>query len=118
MLNKFTILFALALVGCSQSQIEHKETTAMSDAMAVAETVSLPDGFSIVEQHPQGYFIRVASPERASIGTIQAIATALAGNFDRIDFCLVAANERGDEYASVIDGKLFDYDNDIITALR
>ena len=117
MLNKITILFLLAAVGCT-SPGEHKETTPATEKTTAVSTVTLPDGFSIVEEHPLGYFIRVASSERATKGSIQTIATSLAGKFDRIDLCTVGAHERGDEYASIIDGKLYDYVNDQITALK
>lgn len=117
MLNKLTILFLLAAVGCTTSG-EHKETATSTEATATVATVTLPEGFSIVEENPFGYFIRVSSSDRATKGTIQTIATSLAGKFDRIDLCTVAAHERGDEYASIIDGKLYDYVNDQITALQ
>lgn len=118
MLNKLTILFTLALVGCTAVS-EPKVTSASPSVDVVSvETVSLPEGFTIVEQQPQGYFVRVASSERASVSTIRTIATSLDGKFDRIDLCTFAAHERGDEYASIIDGKLYDYANDKITTLN
>lgn len=117
MLNKLTILFALTLVGCNKP-VEHKETAATTESVAAVETVSLPEGFTIVEQQPQGFFIRVASSERASIGTIRTISASLSGKYDRIDLCRVATPGRGDEYASIIDGKLYDYENDIISSIE
>ncbi|WP_290393389.1 hypothetical protein [uncultured Duncaniella sp.] len=118
MLNKLTILFTLALVGCTAAS-DHKEASAPPSAdVASVESLSLPEGFTIVEKQPQGYFVRVASSERASVSTIQTIATSLDGKFDRIDLCTFAAHERGDEYASIIDGKLYDYVNDKITTIK
>lgn len=72
----------------------------------------------IVEQQPDGYFVRLATAERAEYCTIRAIAAALAGQYDRIDLCTDVAHERGDEYASIIDGKLYDFTNDKITTLE
>lgn len=117
MLNKLTILFLLAAVGCTTSG-EHKEASTATKTTATVSTETLPEGFTVIEKHPLGYFIRVASSERATKGTIQTIATSLAGKFDRIDLCTVIAHERGDEYASIIDGKFYDYVNDQITALK
>lgn len=113
MLNKLTILLALTLAGCTQSV---ERPAAQSQTASVA-CVSLPSGFSLVETHPQGYFVRVASSERASIGMIRTIAETLSGQYDRIDLCTDVAHERGDEYASIIDGKLYDYENDHISTL-
>lgn len=118
MQNKLTILFTLALMGCTQTPTEHKETPATKELVATVQTTPLPDGVKIVEQQPDGYFVRVATTERVGTSTIRAIATALAGRYDRIDLCIESAHERGEEYASVIDGKLYDYTNDKITALE
>ena len=80
--------------------------------------VCLPTGLAIVEQQPDGYFIRLSSPSRVSTGQINAAIEALEGSFDRIDFCTDAAHERGDEYLSVIEGCVYDYENDIIYSLK
>lgn len=115
MLKYLTILSVCSLAGCAQSGHQPEK---QPEAVISTSQFILPDGFSVIEQQPQGYFIRLASPERASVGTIQIIAASVDGAFDRIDFCLDTAHERGDEYASVIDGKLFDYENDIIKPLK
>lgn len=117
-MNKIAILFTLALMGCSHAPREQKEKTVTAETVAIVQTTALPEGVKIVEQQPDGYFVRVATAERAEDCTIRAIATALAGRYDRIDLCTDVAHERGDEYASIIDGKLYDYANDQITALR
>lgn len=105
MLHKLSILIALALVSCSQPTERHQKP-AQSDA--VTEAVSLPAGFTIIEQQPDGYFVRLASAERASSGTIRELAVELTDKFDRVDLCLDVAHERGDEYASIIRNQVFD----------
>lgn len=84
---------------------------------AVGQSVSVPYGFSVVEQNDDGYFIRLSSPERASVGALHTIAESLSGTFDRIDLCLDVAHERGDEYLSIVAGKVYDYENDNIYPL-
>lgn len=115
MLKYLTILSLCALAGCAKPWHNQEK---QPEAVISPSSLTIPAGFSVIEQQPQGYFIRLASSERASVATIRTIATSVDGAFDRIDFCLDAAHERGDEYASVIDGKLYDYDNDIITSIR
>lgn len=115
MLHKLSILIALALVSCSQPT-EHYQEPAQADA--VTETVSLPAGFTVIEQQPDGYFIRLASAERASSGTIRELAVELSDKFDRVDLCLDVAHERGDEYASIIGYQVFDHENDNIYSLK
>lgn len=117
MLHKLTILIAVALAGCTQS-VEHDSAQPMPAPKAVVDPATIPAEFSIIEQHPKGYFIRVASPVRASVGSIQKVASALGSKFDRVDLCTFSAHERGDEYASIIDGKLYDYENDKILSLK
>ncbi len=116
MVYKLSILLALALVGCSQPNNELPGSSAQPHA-AVA-TVSIPAGFSVIEQHPDGYFIRLASAERASAATIRSIADSFNGKFDRVDLCLNVAHERGDEYASIIGFQVFDHENDNIYSLE
>lgn len=115
MLKYLTILSVCALAGCAQSGPYQEK---QPEAVIPDSNLSLPAGFSVIEEQPQGYFIRLASPERASVSTIRTIAASVNGAFDRIDFCLEGTHERGDEYASVIDGKLYDYVNDKITTLN
>ncbi len=116
MVYKLPILLVLALVGCSQPNNELSGSSAQSHA-AVA-SVSIPAGFSVIEQHPDGYFIRLASAERASAATIRSIADSFNGKFDRVDLCLNVAHERGDEYASIIGFQVFDHENDNIYSLN
>lgn len=115
MLHKLSILIAFALVSCSQPTERH-QVQAQSDA--VAEAVSLPAGFTVIEQQPDGYFIRLASAERASSGTIRELAVEFSDKFDRVDLCLDVAHERGDEYASIIGCQVFDHENDNIYTLN
>lgn len=115
MLHKLSILIAFALVSCSQPTERH-QVQAQSDA--VAEAVSLPAGFTVIEQQPDGYFIRLASAERASSGTIRELAVEFSDKFDRVDLCLDVAHERGDEYASIIGYQVFDHENDNIYSLN
>lgn len=115
MVQKLSILLALALVGCSQSN-ELSGSSAQPHAAVASE--SIPAGFSVIEQHPDGYFIRLASAERASAATIRSIADTFNGEFDRVDLCLDITHERGDEYASIIGFQVFDHENDNIYSLN
>lgn len=115
MLYKLSILIALALVGCSQP-VKRTESTTQSQASVIS--VSIPAGFSVIEQQPDGYFIRLASAKRASRSTIRTLADTFHGKFDRVDLCLDVAHERGDEYASIIGYQVFDYENDNIYSLK
>ena len=114
MYNKFIILLFTALLGCTQPSSDNPTTRQSS---AVVRSYTLPAGFSVIEQQPDGYFIRISSAERASAATISAIAAELADKFDRIDFCLDIAHERGNEYISVIGNNVFDYENDNIYSI-
>lgn len=115
MLKYLTILSVCALAGCAQpGPYQEKQP----EAVISDPKLPLPAGFTVIEEQPQGYYIRLASSERASAGSIRTIVASVNGAFDRIDFCLDASHERGDEYASVIDGKLYDYENDIISLLK
>lgn len=115
MLRKLSILLALALVGCSQPA-ERAKVTAQTQAATVS--VPIPVGFSVIEQQPDGYFIRLASAERADNTTIHTIADTFYGKFDRVDLCLDVAHERGDEYTSIIGYQVFDHENDNIYSLN
>lgn len=115
MVYKLSILLALALVGCSQS---NELSGSSAQPHAAVATVSIPAGFSVIEEHPDGYFIRLASAERASAATIRTIADTSNGKFDRVDLCLTVAHERGDEYASIIGYQVFDHENDNIYSLN
>lgn len=111
MVYKLSILLALALVGCSQS---HELSGSSAQPHAAVVSVSIPAGFSVIEQHPDGYFIRLASAERVSAATIRSLADTFYGKFDRVDLCFDVAHERGDEYASIIGFQVFDHENDTI----
>lgn len=115
MVHKLSILLAIALVGCSQT---NERTYSTAQPQAVAAHVSTPDGFSVIEQQPDGYFIRLASAERASAATIRELADTYRGKFDRVDLCLDVAHERGDEYTSIIGNQVFDHENDNIYSLN
>ena len=115
MTNKLSILLALMLVGCKQSNELPGQSTLPQSAVI---SVSVPAGFSVVEQHPDGYFIRLASAERASSATIRSLVSSFNGKFDRVDLCLDDAHERGDEYTSIIGNQVFDHENDIIYTIN
>ena len=111
MYNKLLILLFTTLLGCTQPSSDNPTTRQSS---AAVRSYTLSAGFSVIEQQPDGYFIRISSAERASAATISAIATELAGKFDRVDICIDASHERGDEYLSIIGNRVFDYENDNI----
>lgn len=114
-MNKTILFISLSLlVACSSGQPERDSSPYPE---AVCGAVSVPAGFYVVEQSPYGYFIRLSSPERASVSALHALAESLSGAFDRIDLCLDASHERGDEYLSIIAGKVYDYENDNIYPL-
>lgn len=111
-MHKFLLILTLSLAACSHRTDDSQPSTSEPTC------ASAPAGFSVVEQSPRGYFIRLASAERVDASTIRRVAASFSSSFDRVDFCIDAAHERGDEYASVIDGKLFDYSADEITTLN
>ncbi len=115
MVHKLSILLAFAFVGCSQAD-NHSEMTAQPQAAVISTPI--PAGFSVIEQQPDGYFIRLASAERASAATIRSLADTFNGKFDRVDLCLDVAHDRGDEYASIIGYQVFDHENDNIYSLK
>lgn len=117
-MHKLFIILTLSLAACGKSP--DTATSAPIFATAAAPTLrsSLPAGFSVVEQSPEDYFIRLASAERASSDTIRELAESLSGKFDRVDLCLDVAHERGDEYLSIIDGMIYDYENNNIYSLN
>lgn len=113
--HKLSILAALALVSCAQPSGSSIEP---SQSIASVEASSVPAGFTVIEQHPAGYFIRLSSPERTDRSALRTLADALAGKFDRIDLCTDVAHERGDEYVSIIGYQVFDHENDNIYSLN
>lgn len=114
-MNKAFLFISLPLlVACRSGQPERDSSPY---PVAVCDAVSVPAGFCVEEQSPDGYFIRLSSPERASVGAMHALAESLSGAFERIDLCLDASHERGDEYLSIISGKVYDYENDNIYSL-
>lgn len=113
-MNKnIVFIFLLLLAACAGGQ--QRESSPCPET--VCEAISIPAGFSVVERNADGNFIRVSSPERVSVGALHALAEALSGAYERIDVCLDAAHERGDEYLSIIAGKVYDYENDNIYPL-
>lgn len=112
-MHKLFLSLALFLAACSDSA----ERTAPA-AGSVATCSNLPAGLSVIEQSPNGYFIRLASAERVPVSVIKATADSIGSEFDRIDFCLDVAHERGDEYTSIIGDQVFDHENDNIYSLN
>lgn len=114
MINKFIICLALVLSGCStQSPRTYNDSQG-----SVVPGIILPLGLSVVEKHPNGFFIRLSSASRLSDNEIKALVDSLNFSFDRIDLCLDVAHERGDEYTSIIGYKVFDHENDNIYSLE
>lgn len=112
-MHKLFLSLAHFLAACSDSA----ERTAPA-AGSVATCSNLPAGLSVIEQSPNGYFIRLASAERVPDSVIKATADSIGSEFDRIDFCLDVAHERGDEYTSIIGDQVFDHENDNIYSLN
>lgn len=117
-MHKLFILMALTLAACGKTTDTATSAPTFATAAAQSHQSSLPAGFTVVEQSSDGYFIRLASAERASSGTIRELADSLSGSFDRVDLCLDVAHERGDEYLAIIDGKVYDYENNRIYSLE
>lgn len=116
MKTKLIFLIALACSACSSSPeytvpevVSHFETT---------ESLSLPDGFNVVEAHPDGYFVRVSSAVKADHSDLVKLAECFSTRFDRIDLCLDSAHERGDEYTSIMGRQVYDYVKDEIYTLK
>lgn len=116
-MHKLLIILTLSMAACNNSA-EISEPSSQTITVATSRGFSLPSGYAIVEQSDCGYFIRLSSAERATVGTIREVAESLSGKFDRVDLCLDIAHERGDEYLSIIDGKVFDYANNNIYSLN
>ena len=112
-MHKLFIILAFSLAACVNSVDKAKQSPEME-----YQTLALPAGYTVVEQSPDGYFIRLASAERADAATIRAIADTYSDKFDRIDLCLDVAHERGDEYTSIIGHQVFDHENDTIYSLN
>lgn len=117
-MHKLFILMVLTLVSCGKTADTATSAPVLSTAAVPSHHSSLPAGFTVVEQSSNSYFIRLASAERASSGTIRELADSLSGSFDRVDLCLDVAHERGDEYLSIIDGKVYDYEINCIYSLN
>lgn len=117
-MHKLSILMALTLAACGKSTDTPTSAPTFATVAAQSNQSSLPAGFTVVEHSSEGYFIRLASAERASSGTIRELADCLSGSFDRVDLCLDVAHERGDEYLAIIDGKVYDYENNHIYSLN
>lgn len=108
-------LSLLSLVLCACSQVNREPATAVPSA--AIETVALPQGFSVVEQNPNGFFIRISSAHMATNSEIRLLAKTLIGKFDRVDLCVDFASDRGDEYGAIIGSQYFDYIDDEIYQL-
>lgn len=107
-------LTILPLLGSCTGTYERSETSCPNSSCHY----NLPAGLSVVEQSPEAYFIRLASSERVSELIIRSTADSLSDYFDRIDFCLEDAHERGDEYLSLIGNTVYDHENDEIYPLN
>lgn len=105
-------LSLLSLVLCACSQVNREPATSMANE--AIESVALPQGFTIVEQNPNGFFIRIASAHMATNSEIRVLANTLIGNFDRVDLCVDFASDRGEEYGAIIGSQYFDYIDDEI----
>lgn len=116
-MHKLFIIMTLTLVACGRTTDTATPAPTFAPAEATSSSSSLPAGFTIVEQSSDGCFIRLASAERASSGTIRELAGSLSDYFARVDLCLDVAHERGDEYLAIIDGKVYDYENNRIYSL-
>lgn len=116
-MHKLLIILTLSMAACNHSA-EISKPSPQPVTLASSRGFSLPSGYAVVEQSADGYFIRLSSAERASVATIRELAESLSGKFDRVDLCLDVAHERGDEYLSIIDGKVFDYANNNIYSLN
>ena len=112
-MHKLFLSLALFLAACSDTS----ERTAPA-AGSVSSCSNPPAGLSVIEQSPNGYFIRLASAEHVTASVIKATADSIGSEFDRIDFCLDVAHERGDEYTSIIGDQVFDHENDNIYSLN
>lgn len=117
-MHKLFIILTLTLAACGKTADTPTFAPTFATVAHPSPLTSLPPGFTVVEQSPNGYFIRLASAEHASSGTIRELATSLTGSFDRVDLCLDVAHERGDEYLSILDGKVYDYENNRIYSLN
>lgn len=117
-MHKLFIILTLSLGACGKTADTATSAPAFATVATPYHSTSLPAGFSVVEQSSNGYFIRLASAERASSGTIRELADSLSGSFDRVDLCLDVAHERGDEYLAIIDGKVYDYEKNRIYSLN
>lgn len=122
-MHKLFILIPLSLAACgnaadTETTSQDCAVTASYETKSITSNLPLPDGFTVVEQSSNGYFIRLASAERASSATIRELADSLADYFDRVDLCLDVAHERGDEYLAIIEGKVYDYETNRIYSLN
>lgn len=111
-MSKLLIPIALALAVCACSS--NLADTANHSALDLA---SVPAGLTIVEESPEGYFIRLSSKERVSSAMIMLLSDSLSSRFERIDLCLDDAHERDDVYISINDGNVFDYENNLVYPL-
>lgn len=99
-------LFYLSLIGLCCSNCTYVKTD-----NPVADT--LPPGITIMEQHPTGNYIRLTAVNRPDSVTLALLSRTLS-YFTRIDLCHLHSHARGDEYLSIIAGKVYDYETDSI----
>lgn len=68
-MHKSIILITLMLAACGNSADISPKSIVREPAANVL-LAQIPAGFSVVEQSPSGYFVRLTSPERASTKVI------------------------------------------------
>lgn len=102
---------AIIISGCSYQPISPTSTD------EATKPDSLPSGFAVVDRDPNGYYVCLASTDRATPGAIDSIAKAFGDKYDRINICLEPASQRGEEYIAIIGDQIFDYTTDHIYSL-
>lgn len=117
-MHKLFIIMTLTLAACGRTTDTGTYAPTLATAAAPSSSSSLPAGFAVVEQSADCSFIRLTSADRASSLAIRELAEALSDTFGRVDLCLNVAHERGDEYLAIIDGKVYDYENNRIYSLN
>lgn len=89
-----------------------------SPSAPVAADVAAPEPVvTVVELNPAGNFIRLSSPKRLNDSTLRRVALEYLRNYERIDFCIDSATERGCEYISAAGCTILDYSTGLIIPL-
>ena len=109
LINMTFKLFYLALIGLCCSSCTFVKTDNPG-------TETLPAGITVMEQHPTGNFIRLTTVNLPDSATLVLLTRTLS-SFTRIDLCHLHSHARGDEYLSIIAGKVYDYETDSIYKL-